>query len=95
MSANESEMEIESSKKERWVVGWILGLFASIVVGGGGAFISVLNGRLNELDRIQLERGERLSKIEATVNQMDPRIQRIESKMDGLDQKIDLLLKRR
>lgn len=81
------------------VILWLFGLFATVIITGGGAWMTVMTSRLNQIDNEQREsrekQGERLAKVEATLTQVEPRMQRIESKLDSMDSKIDLVLKKR
>lgn len=66
----------------RWVIGALLGVITSI----GGFWLSNITSRVDEINRDLLERSQRISVLEANVEGVNRRLDRIETKIDYLIQ---------
>lgn len=66
----------------RWIIGGLIGLVSSV----GGFWMSHLTGRVEELSKDILDRSQRISVLEANVEGVHKRLDRIESKIDYLIQ---------
>ena len=64
---------------------WLLGLCMTIILAGGGAWLGMLQAKVSTLESIQLERGERVAKLEATLDAMKGSLERIEHKLTQLE----------
>lgn len=64
---------------------WLLGLCMTIILAGGGAWLGMLQAKVTSLESIQLERGERVAKLEATLDAMKSSLERIENKLTALE----------
>lgn len=64
---------------------WLLGLCMTIILAGGGAWLGMLQAKVSSLESIQLERGERVAKLEATLDAMKSSLERIENKLIALE----------
>lgn len=61
---------------------WLLGLCMTIILVGGGSWLGMLQAKVTSLESIQLERGERVAKLEATLNALQSSMERIERKLE-------------
>lgn len=69
---------------------WLLGLCMTIILAGGGAWLGMLQAKITTLESIQLERGERVAKLEATLAAVQTSLERIEHKIDLMEnRKVD------
>lgn len=64
---------------------WLLGLCMTIILAGGGAWLGMIQAKITTLESIQLERGERVAKLEATLSALQSSLERIENKLDAID----------
>lgn len=64
---------------------WLLGLCMTIILAGGGAWLGMLQAKITTLESIQLERGERVAKLEATLTAVQTSLERIEHKIDQME----------
>lgn len=62
---------------------WLLGLCMTIILAGGGAWLGMLQAKITTLESIQLERGERVARLEATLTALQSSLERIEHKIDN------------
>lgn len=85
-----SEKEKENGhQKMLWFV--VSSLF-SIVLLGGGAWLSILTSRVSEIDAMQRTRGDRIGQVEGRVDSLDKRFDRLEPRLERIEQKIDALV---
>jgi hypothetical protein len=61
---------------------WLLGLCMTIILVGGGSWLGMLQAKVTSLESIQLERGERVAKLEATLTALQSSMERIERKLE-------------
>jgi septal ring factor EnvC (AmiA/AmiB activator) len=61
---------------------WLLGLCTTIILAGGGAWLGMLQSKVSTLETAQLERGERVAKLEATLTALQSSMERIERKLE-------------
>ncbi len=66
----------------RWIVGGLIGIISSI----GGFWMSHLTSRIDEMTADISERSQRIGVLEANVQGVDRRLDRIEGKIDYLIQ---------
>lgn len=66
----------------RWIVGGLIGIISSI----GGFWMSHLTSRIDGMTADISERSQRISVLEANVQGVDRRLDRIEGKIDYLIQ---------
>lgn len=66
----------------RWIVGGLIGIISSI----GGFWLSNLATRIDLISQDLSERNQRISVLEANVDAVSKRLDRIESKIDYLIQ---------
>lgn len=66
----------------RWVVGGLIGILSSI----GGFWLSHLTSRIDVVARDLSDRNQRISVLEANVDGVNKRLDRIELKIDYLIQ---------
>jgi len=66
----------------RWIIGGLIGLISSV----GGFWMSHLTGKVDALSADILDRSQRISVLEANVEGIGKRLDRIESKIDYLIQ---------
>lgn len=66
----------------RWIVGGLIGIVSSI----GGFWLSDLSTRIEVISKDLSERNQRISVLEANVDGVSKRLDRIESKIDYLIQ---------
>lgn len=66
----------------KWVVSGLLGVISSI----GGFWLSDLTSRINSISQELSERSQRVSVLEANVDGLNKRLDRIELKIDYLIQ---------
>ena len=65
---------------------WILGLCASIILGGAGFWLVAMQGRQDTHSAILAGRGERIAILETTVTQTLPRL---EKRLESIDLKLE------
>ena len=61
---------------------WLLGLCMTMILVGGGSWLGMLQAKVTSLESIQLERGERVAKLEATLTALQSSMERIERKLE-------------
>jgi hypothetical protein len=64
---------------------WLLGLCMTIILAGGGAWLGMLQAKVTTLESIQLERGERVAKLEATLSSLKDGLERIERQLERME----------
>lgn len=63
----------------------MLGLCMTIILAGGGAWLGMLQAKVATIESIQLDRGERVAKLEATLGALKDSLERIEKKLEELE----------
>lgn len=63
---------------------WALGIATTVILGGGGAWLSIVHGQVKEIAALQAMRGDRTSVLEAKYEVVEARLKRIEDKLDQL-----------
>ena len=76
-----------SASSENNLRTWLLGLCMTIILAGGGSWLGMLQAKVTSLESTQLERGERVAKLEATLDSMRRSLERIEHKLELLESK--------
>lgn len=64
---------------------WIIGVLGSVLVAGGGAWLTHIDNELAKVDRFQIQNTDRISRIESKVESSLNWLQRIDRKIDNLD----------
>lgn len=57
----------------------------TIILAGGGSWLGMLQAKVTTLESTQLERGERVARLEATLNALKDSLARIENKLDQME----------
>ena len=65
---------------------WILGLFASIILGGGGFWLGALQSKVDGHSTVLAGRGERIAILETTVHSTLPRL---DKRLESIDLKLE------
>ena len=78
-----------STSSENNLRTWLLGLCMTIILAGGGSWLGMLQAKVSSLESTQLERGERVAKLEATLDAMRRSLERIEHKLEFIESRAD------
>ena len=67
---------------------YVLGIAVTIIIGGGGSWMSSISSEVKAIGDLQRDRGERVSIVEARVNQQSIELDRINAKLDKIWEKV-------